>query len=162
MFYHRSFTIRLLNYFGLPQKFLQALPFANCLPWHSTPLMTALVSLYEGCYSLVSRYKIEPFISLVWKVLYSKVTLAFFLLPYIWTTSLSSSNLEMVRGSVLWSSAVQSAEQSGLIKCALTCNLSPGMRVDLAHSKRVSTWKSCYICQNGPNWAFLPFCSLRH
>ena len=35
----------------------------------------------------------------------------FFILPYIWTISFSSSNLEVVRGSVLWSFAVQSAEQ---------------------------------------------------
>lgn len=130
---------------------------ANCLPWHSTPLMTALVSLSEGCYSLVSRYKIEPFIPLVWKVLYSKVTLAFFCCLISELHPCQVQIWRWFRGSVLWSFAFQSAEQSGADQVHHNTQSLPRNESGFSSFQKGSTWKSCYICQNGPSWAFSTF-----
>lgn len=74
--------------------------------------MTALVSHYEDCYPQVclGLKGSEPFDSGMEGIVFKSFS-SLYILPYTWTTSLSCSDLEMVKGSVLWSFAVQSAEQ---------------------------------------------------
>lgn len=132
-----------LKYFGLLPKFLQALPLANCPP---TTLNTSNDNLSEPLWGLLppgmfSIKESESSISLGWKVLYSKLFLLFISL-YTWTTSSSSSNLEVVKGSVYEALLfrVQSckADQGHLNVQSLHRSDS-----DSAHPKRVSELKSC-------------------
>lgn len=127
--------VNIFKLFWPSYKFLQAHSFTNCLI--QTCLMRALVSKKRGYYPLdMFRYKAARTfdLSLMKGAVFKSYSYLFHTL--IAELLLSCSNLEVVKGSFLWSFSVQSAKQWGLIKWTLMCSLSTRRIVDLAFTSK--------------------------
>lgn len=153
--------VNIFKLFWPSYKFLQAHSFTNCLL--QTCLMRALVSKKGGYYPLgMFRYKAARTfdLSLMKGAVFKSYSCLFHSL--IAKLLLSCSNLEVVKGSFLWSFSVQSAKQWGLIKWTLMCSLSTRMIVDLAFTSKGSVnWRAIKFAQTVPIELFIPFSFLR-